>query len=185
MRFGPGHSSYRWNAGTRGVMKPNRGSFGQGINAPGKPASAGRHVLNGGIPRAARSWSKWPTRHRMPARCAPHTDGREWKRNAESGSWRPRRLVNWEAVHGPAPKGCIVRRLLPICDCESNLVLVTRSVNARLNQGTWVRPAKPWRSLPMDHDIRLAAVMAAVAQVVSTERRCNAMTDTEENRRRA
>ena len=98
--------------------------------------------------------------------------GRRYTTNsAETGHFRPRRLVNWEAVHGPAPKGCIVRRLLPICDCESNLVLVTRSVHARLNQGSWVRPAKPWRSLPPDHDIRLAAVMAAVAQVVSTERR--------------
>ena len=119
-----------WYAGTRGVVKPNRGSFGQGINAPGKPLKPPAvHVTVGSQGLRGRS-SRWPTRHRMPARRAPHPDGREWKLNAESGSWRPRRLINWEAVHGPAPKGCIVRRLLPICDCESNLVLVTRSVNA-------------------------------------------------------
>ena len=167
--FGPGHSSYRWNAGTRGLMKPNRGSFGRGINAPGKPVKP---------PGSARWDPKGhevfvkvsdPSPYAGTVRTAP--DGREWKLNAEAGSWRPRRLVNWEAVHGPAPKGCIVRRLLPICDCASNLVLITRSVNARLNQGSWVRPAKPWRSLPPDHGIRLAAVMACVAAVVAREKR--------------
>ena len=140
----------------------------RGINAPGKPVAPTGSVRwcgkNNEVFIKVDAPSPYAGRERV-------SRGRSFVTHAESGCYRSRRLVNWEAVHGPAPKGCIVRRLLPICDCESNLVLVTRSVNARLNQGSWVRPAKPWRSLPPDHDIRLAAVMAAVAQVVSTERR--------------
>lgn len=60
-------------------------------------------------------------------------------------SWRPERLVNFKRVHGPVPRGLQVRRLLPLCNCEENLVLITPAVGALLNKGHWTGPFEPWR----------------------------------------
>ena len=60
-------------------------------------------------------------------------------------SWRPERLVNFKRVHGPVPRGLQVPRLLPLCNCEENLVLITPAVGALLNKGQRTGPFKPWR----------------------------------------
>ena len=84
-------------------------------------------------------------------------------RLTERECWRPERIVNFEAVHGPVVRGLQVRRLLPLCNCPENLTLITPAVGAILNKGHWAKPNKPWSSLPPDAEIRLAAVIAAVA----------------------
>lgn len=157
--FSPGHRP--WNTGTKGCTGANSGSFG----APGKPG--GKPILPVGTKR-------WDTKnHELYCK----VDG-PWKyigryssrsNNPAVGHWRPQRLVNFEAVHGPVPSGLVVRRLLPICDCVSNLVLIDRHTNALLNSGSWTYPRKPWRDLPLDHDLRLATVMAALAKARSAQ----------------
>ena len=142
--------------------KRNRWTYGGPLNPGGRPLS----------PVGSRRWSTtkgevfvkvaepnpYPSRQRddgRPTRC---------------GWWRPLRAVNWERQHGPVPAGCVVWRLLPVCDCLDNLVLVSRAVRATLNSGRWCRPWRPWRSLPEDRDLRLAAVAAAVAIHLARER---------------
>ena len=80
--------------------------------------------------------------------------------------FKPRRVANWEAVHGPAPPGCAVLRLLPehTNDDPSNLVLVRRATLALLNRGHWCKQRTKWKDLPHDRDLRLAAVGMAVVK---------------------
>ena len=134
----------------------NSGTFGHG--RPG-----GRPIL----PIGSRRWSS--TRNellvKVSMRC-PYPSS-----SPRTGWWRSLRVVNWEAVHGPVPKGCCVFRLLPGCDCESNLVLVSRAASIILNGGKWCRPRRPWRSLPADLEIRRTAVLAAVTAAEAGELR--------------
>ena len=99
-------------------------------------------------------------------------DGRNYTLGRH-GHWKPRRLVVFEAAHGPVPPGCIVRRLLPepLNDDLDNLVLVTKSVNATLNSGHWCKPRRPWSTIPADPELRLAVVQAAIADQLSRKRR--------------
>ena len=141
-----------WNAGTRGVMKPNRGSFGGPIHPGGSPVA----------PLGARRWRGGKSNEvfvKTSISPPPHQPSRD----SVSEQWTPLRIVSWEAVHGPVPRGGIIRRLTPLCDCEPNLVLIDRATNAALNSGKWCRPPRPWRTLPPDADVRLTAVLAAIA----------------------
>ena len=159
----PNSGSFRrgdrpWNAGTRGVMRPNSGSFGRRCRG-GKPnAPLGARYFD---PQEGGCMVKVAGRSPHPAHRA---------RPVEFGHWRPLRLVNWAAANGPLPPGCVIRRILPLCDCAANLVLIDQRVNARLNHGSWARPRRPWRTLPPDRDLRLAAIAAAVAYVLARER---------------
>ena len=153
-RFPRGHRP--WNDGTKGqgLSRPNRGSFG----SPGRPG--GKPVK----PVGSKYWhakdGEVYVKVAQPSRYA----GRYSKsRLTERECWRPERIVNFEAVHGPVVRGLQVRRLLPLCNCPENLALITPAVGAILNKGHWTRPKKPWSSLPPDAEIRLAAVIAAVA----------------------
>ena len=156
--FKKGHVPF--NKGTIGVMKRNRGSFGGPVNPGGQP------IAPTGTLRWDTKGSEWLIKVDQPS---PYVGRYPGSSTARAGWWRPRRLVNYEAVHGPAPKGCIVRRLLPDDDDESNLVLITMNINARLNKGDWCQPIRPWRTLPLDQDVRLAAVIAAVATAEARE----------------
>ena len=153
-RFVRGHRP--WNDGTKGqgLSRPNRGSFGSPERPGGKPVR----------PIGSKYWEAKDgevfVKVTQPSRYA----GRYSKSKlTERESWRPERLVNFETVQGPVPRGLQVRRLLPLCNCLPNLVLVTPAIGAYLNSGRWTKPKKPWRTLPADPEIRLAAVMAAVA----------------------
>ena len=92
------------------------------------------------------------------------TGRRYWR--SHSGLYKPRRVVVFEAAHGAVPPGCIVRRVMPdvLDDSLGNLVLITRSVNVRLNLGSWTKPLQPWATVPLDRDLRLAIIAAAVAR---------------------
>ena len=160
--FRPGHRP--WNAGTKGqgLTGPNRGSFGGPINHPGGKPPA---------PIGARRWNRKGNEVDVKVPAPSRYAGRYgWKR-ASFESWRPERLVNFEAVHGPVGRGLQVRALLPLCTCEPNLVLITPAVGGILNKGIWTRPRKPWRSLPLDAEARLSAVIAAIAFTRAMERR--------------
>ena len=141
---------------------PNAGSFG----APGRPGGKAVRPLGhtyidsksgevmvkvGESPYNGRSYVIAATGRR-------YTLGR-------SGLYRPRRVVFFEQAYGPVPPGCVVRRLMPepLDDRLDNLVLVTRRVNATLNSGHWCKPRRPWAAIPLDSDLRLAVVQAAVA----------------------
>ena len=78
-------------------------------------------------------------------------------------TFRPRRLVNWEAAHGEVPPGCVVMRMSrdPADDSLRNLVLVRRGTLLLLNSGRWARPYQQWKDLPDDPELRLMAVAAA------------------------
>ena len=69
--------------------------------------------------------------------------------------YRARRLVVWEALHGPVPPGHAVIRLNadPRNDNPDELMLITRAELARLNQ------LSPLRDLPPDPQLRRAAVL--------------------------
>ena len=169
-----------WNKGTKGVVRPNSGSFRRG-NRPWNTGLTGTHFVNsgqfgrrhrGGKPNAPRGARYFEPR---VGGCFVKVAGRSpWPTHAarpvEFGHWLPLRLVNWEAANGPVPPGCVIRRILPLCDCADNLVLIDRRVNARLNHGSWSRPRRPWRTLPPDRDLRLSAIAAAVAYVLARER---------------
>lgn len=63
-------------------------------------------------------------------------DGYRERKIAEPNTWRSVHVLNWEAVHGPVPKGSVVifkDRDLTNCDV-SNLLLVTRAELVRMNQ---------------------------------------------------
>ena len=64
-----------------------------------------------------------------------------------------------------------MRRLLPLCDCEPNLALITPAVGGALNKGSWTKPFRPWADLPLDAGVRLSAVIAAIAWVEAMRRR--------------
>ena len=79
--------------------------------------------------------------------------------------FKPRRLVNWEAAHGPAPPGCVVMRIDGrdrTRDELSNLVLVRRGALAVLNRGNWSGRSIAFNDLPGDRAMRLAAIAVAV-----------------------
>ena len=153
--FPPGNRP--WNAGSAGagLCRPNRGSFGRGRRG-GSPI----------LPLGSLRWNGQTHEVEVKTSMKP----RYPSESAGTGAWTPRRILNFEAAHGPVPRGCAVMRLLPLCECEPNLVLVTRAVLQVLNVGHWCRPARPWRSLPLDADLRLSAVMTAVVKVAAGRR---------------
>ncbi len=104
--FRDGNTPY--NKGTKGLSKPNRGSFKNGFKPPNtRPVGSERIDADG------RVWIKQPGRH--PVR--NHT------------IWKEKRNVVWESLHGPIPENHLVFCI--DCDqqnCEpDNLVLVSRS----------------------------------------------------------
>ena len=153
-RFTRGHRP--WNDGTKGqgLTGANAGSFGSSGRPGGKPirpiGSKYWHAKDGEVYIKVAEPSRYAGRYSKSTL-------------SEQQCWRPERIANFEAVHGPVGRGLQVRRLLPLCNCESNLSLITPAVGALLNRGQWARPRKPWTTLPADPGIRLAAVIAAVA----------------------
>lgn len=63
-------------------------------------------------------------------------DGYLRRKVAEPNVWQSVHVLNWEAVHGPVPEGYVLLfKDRDSSNCElSNLMLVTRSELARLNQ---------------------------------------------------
>ncbi|MCY4509674.1 MAG: hypothetical protein OXG35_22320 [Acidobacteria bacterium] len=160
--FKPGNRP--WNAGTKGqgLTGANRGTFGSASRPGGKPLR----------PIGAKYWNTHDNEVFVKVDQPSRYAGRyESQRRSAVESWRPERLVNFEAVHGPTPRGLQIRRLLPLCNCEPNLVLVTPGIGALLNNGRWTRPNLPWHDLPLDAGARLSAVIAAIAFANAMERR--------------
>ena len=148
-RFLAGHRT--WSAGTRGVIRPNRGSFTAGRASPNTlPVGTVRFNRSGG-----RSGRREP--FIKVAEPCPYT--------GRPGHMRPQRLVNWEAAHGPAPPGCVVMRILPYVfdNTLENLLCTTRAVLGSLNRGNWHPRRERWADLPADRELRLqAAAIAAL-----------------------
>ena len=143
-----------WNTGTKGVRKPNRGCFQPGQVSPHKQKPLGDTYLDR---QSGELFVKVAERHPWFGRPT---------------RYKPRRLVVFEAAHGPVPSGCAVIRLLPdlLNDDLDNLVLVTRGALALLNRGHWHPDRVRFRDLPHDREIRLAAVAAAVVKARAFER---------------
>ena len=181
----PAHrGSVPWNKGTHGVVRPNSGSFrrgrtpwnagskGEGLTGPnrgsfGQPGNPGGRPL---APAGTRRWdpkgSEWLVKVDTPS---PWAGRYPTGVTARGGWWRPARVVNWEREHGAPAEGLLVWRLLPICDCPGNCVLVSRAVAGTLANGRWCRPAQPWRSLPLDQELRRTAVLTAVSARLARE----------------
>ena len=161
-RFRPGERP--WNFGTKGVMKRNRGSFGGPMHPGGKiPHPIGAKYWNAHDREVFMKTSRpspWAGRY------ADHL-------SMHKSSWRAERLENFERIHGPVPRGLQVRRLVPLCNCVDNLVLITQRVGALLNRGLWCRPPKRWGSIPETSEARFTAVLAAIAYSAAAERRKN------------
>ena len=82
---------------------------------------------------------------------------REDETQKASNYFRPRRVLVWEAHHGPVPEGHVVIRLDddPTLDEAGNLMCIPRAVLVRLNQ------TSPLRTLPPYREHRRAAVLEA------------------------
>lgn len=124
--------------------KPNRTSFRPGhTSSTARPLGATRIDTKTGeiLVRTNRG-----TRYQDP-------DGRTRAVNY----FRPRRLIVWEALNGPVPRGHVVIRLDddPTRDDPDALMLIGRGDLARLNQHC------PLRTLPADRALRRAAVLRA------------------------
>ena len=91
-RFRPGEKP--WNAGLAGagICKPNRGTFGGPLNPGGHRAVKPVGVL--GFRNAS---NDVVVKVSMTAKYA--------SQSPTSGTWKPQRVVNFEAVHGPVPRG--------------------------------------------------------------------------------
>ena len=175
-RFTPGPRSAAEEAAIRasgGYGRPNAGSFG----APGRPG--GKPITPPGTERIDRKSGEVFVKVAEPSPYAGRTyrarDGHSYTLGSH-GHWKPRRLVAFEAAHGPVPPGCVVRRIMPdpLDDSLDNLVLVTKGVNAALNSGHWTKPRQPWRSIPADRDLRLAVIAAAVAAEMAARGKADA-----------
>ena len=172
-RFAPGPRSAAEDAAIRagGGYRANAGSFG----APGRPG--GNRIAPVGAERVDTKSGEVLVKVAEPSPYAGRTyttaDGRRYTLGGSAGRWRPRRIVVFEAAHGPVPPGCIVRRVMPDArdDSLGNLVLVTKPINALLNSGWWTRPRRPWSQVPLDRELRLAVIQAAVADHLGRLRR--------------
>lgn len=72
-----------FNAGTKGLMKPNSTSFKKGL-VPINLKPVGSERID-------------------------KKDGYTWVKTAEPNQWRQKHVLNWEAEHGPIPDGHIIR----------------------------------------------------------------------------
>ncbi len=106
-RFQKGQVS--WNTGTKGVMKPNSGSFQKGSR---------------------------PVNHRPVGSERVNVEGYIEIKTAEPNVWDLKQRVVYEREHGPIPEGHNVRfRDGDRLNCEpDNLILVDNRENALLNQ---------------------------------------------------
>lgn len=109
--------SLPWNTGTKGVCKPNSGSFQKG-SKPNNQKPFGHQ----------RICSKDGYALIKVDEVNPHTGYR--------GRYRPKQHLIWEAEYGPVPKGHVLRFIdgdKLNCDLD-NLICVSQAVNNRLNQ---------------------------------------------------
>lgn len=94
-------------------------------------------------------------------------------RPAEVGHYVRRAVAVFEERHGPVPRGMAVLRIDGdrLNDDIDNLVLVTTGVVAMLNRGHWAagRRSVSFSRLPRERDVRLAAIMTAVARWTARE----------------
>lgn len=97
-----------WNSGTKGLMKPNSGSFKKGEKAPNH-MPVGSERING--------------------------DGYADIKIADPDVWLPKHRVLWESVNGPIPDGHIIRfKNGDKTEIEiDNLILVNRAEHGYLN----------------------------------------------------
>ena len=139
------------------IHQPNSGRFARGGPRPG------------GLPRAAIGAERIDSK--SGEIFVKISNDNPYHRYPHSGLWVARRVLKWVGAHGPVPDGLIVRRLSAdrFDDRPENMVLVDRRVNMLLNNGHWVSPRQPWRTLPPDRETRLAAVAAAVASAMARE----------------
>ncbi|HAS6270593.1 TPA: HNH endonuclease signature motif containing protein [Vibrio vulnificus] len=106
-----------WNTGTKGVCKPNTGSF-----------------QSGQVPH-----NKKPIGHERICSKDGYILINVAEQNPYTGAktrYRPKHYVIWEQEHGPVPKGMILRFIDgDKLNCKlSNLECVSQSVNLRMNQ---------------------------------------------------
>ena len=170
-RFVPGARTPAKQAALRagGGHGPNSGSFGAPGNPGGNPvAPLGATRLD---PKSGEVLVKTSMVSPYRGRSYTARDGHSYTLN-RTGRWKPRRVVVFEAAHGPVPPGCLVRRVMPdpLDDSLENLTLVTKHVNALLNSGHWTKPRQPWSNVPPDPELRLAIIAVAVAVEMASKR---------------
>ncbi len=109
--FQKGHKT--WNAGTKGLVKKNKGSFQKG-QRPGNWRPVGTERVN--------------------------VEGYIEVKVAEPNRWRSKHVVVWESKHGKIEKGYVVRFKdnNPLNCNIDNLEKVSRKVHLRLNQCNYV-----------------------------------------------
>lgn len=139
-RFEKGSAS--WNAGTKGICKPNSGSFKKG-DIPGntRPLGSERICKKDGYILI------------KVAETNPHTGA--------PTRYKHKHLVIWEAEHGPVPKGHVVAFIdnnKMNCDID-NLILLTRQQLAYIN-------CNGYASLPGE----IKTTIAGLAKLVAKQR---------------
>lgn len=113
-RFSAGHKA--WNSGTRGVMKPNSGSFEKGHRRNLVPMGSERVDKRDGYILV------------KVDQVNPYTGQRGW--------YRHKHVVEWEKAHGAVPEGHLVSFIdgdKTNCD-PANLELVTRGEHLQRNR---------------------------------------------------
>ena len=111
-RFSKGFKPH--NYGTKGknlgIMKPNSGSFKKGMISPTKLPVGSERIDN--------------------------KDGYIMIKTADPSTWRQKHYIVWEALHGPVPKGFVIRfKDADQTNCDSdNLELIGKHEHLRINK---------------------------------------------------
>lgn len=116
-QFKPGHTPA--NKGTKGFMKPNKTSFQKGQTPLNHRPVGSERIENGG-----------------------HAKGYTMVKVAEPNKWKMKHVLVWEKANGAVPKGhCVIFANGDNTDFSlDNLLLVTRSELARMNQKGLIYP---------------------------------------------
>lgn len=115
-------SRQHWDSGLTGRFEKGNVPFNKGLKGVSYPGMEATQFKKGHPPH----------NHRPVGSTRVDCDGYIWQKVEEPNKWRPLHVLNWEAVHGPVPKGHIVvfkDRNQSNCEVE-NLLLITKAEHA-------------------------------------------------------
>jgi hypothetical protein len=100
------------------------------------PHNKGKHHSYPGMVPTQFKAGHLPHNHRPVGSERVNRDGYPERKVAEPNVWRAVHVLNWEAAHGPAPRGHVIifKNGDKTNPDVSNLLLVTRAELARMNQ---------------------------------------------------
>ena len=124
--------------------------YGWAATGPGKfkkgniPFNKGKKGLNPANSGSFKKGHEHITKKPLGYRRIDKKNGYVWVKIAEPNGWRQLHVINWEAEHGPVPKGYVVRILSgDKTDCQlENLCLISCHENLKLNRNGFQQAPK-------------------------------------------